>query len=290
MKKVFFITTAHLPDGLWFRDDEDFRVGMNFVAVQAWRSGVVILAFVLMSNHLHFVLIGTEESARGFINGLKARYSHYLRMKYGCREFLRRNDVDFREISPQEDEALERAIAYVQMNPVAANICLHPTQYPWGTGNVFFRSDSPDGIPLQEYSGRALERLLHSNCENIPKIYCIGKDGFILPESYVDISYVETLFRTPNRLNYFQVNSSKAKRSLESTNRNIPAFRDQTIISMLPDMCYTLFRKKDISELNETELVVLVRQMKFRLCADVNQIARVLRLSYESVAKMLDQV
>ena len=110
MKKVFFITTAHLSEGLWFRDDEDFKVGMNFVAIQAWRSGVVILAFVLMSNHLHFVLIGTEESVSDFICGLKGRYSLFLRKKYGYKEFLRRNDVDIREID-FEDEALEKIAA-----------------------------------------------------------------------------------------------------------------------------------------------------------------------------------
>ena len=45
MKKCYLITTAHLEDGLWFLDDEDFRTGMNYVAIQATRSKVVVLAF-----------------------------------------------------------------------------------------------------------------------------------------------------------------------------------------------------------------------------------------------------
>lgn len=61
-----------------------------------------------MSNHVHFVLEGTEEDAR-------------------CvREFLRGNGVDIRLLE-LEGESLERAIAYVQMNCVAANICMHPS-------------------------------------------------------------------------------------------------------------------------------------------------------------------
>ena len=288
MKKVFFITTAHLSEGLWFRDDEDFKVGMNFVAIQAWRSGVVILSFVLMSNHLHFVLIGTEESVRDFICGLKGRYSLYLRKNYGYKEFLRRNDVDIREID-FEDEALERAIAYVQMNPVAANICLHPTQYRWGTGNAFFNGERTDGVPVGKYSGRALEKLLHSNSTNLPTNYIIGANQYVLPESYVDVAGVEKLFRTPGRMNYFLTNSAKARRRLEKMDNNLPAFRDQVITNAIPDLLSNLFKKRSQTELNEKELIEFLRQLMFRFCADVHQISRITGLSYEEIARLLDK-
>ena len=35
MKKIYLLTTAHLEDGLWFRDEEDFKVAMNYLAIQA---------------------------------------------------------------------------------------------------------------------------------------------------------------------------------------------------------------------------------------------------------------
>lgn len=35
MKKIFLLTTEHLEDGLWFRDEEDFKVAMNYVAIEA---------------------------------------------------------------------------------------------------------------------------------------------------------------------------------------------------------------------------------------------------------------
>ena len=62
MKRIYLLTTEHLKKGLWFREDEDFRVAMNFVAIQAAASPeVLVLAFILMSNHVHFVLKGKEE-------------------------------------------------------------------------------------------------------------------------------------------------------------------------------------------------------------------------------------
>ena len=51
MKKIYLLSTDHLEDGLWFRDDEDFCVAMNYVAIQAASSPeVAVLAFILMSN------------------------------------------------------------------------------------------------------------------------------------------------------------------------------------------------------------------------------------------------
>ena len=47
MKKIYLLSTDHLEDGLWFRDDEDFRVAMNYVAIQAASSPEVAVLAVL---------------------------------------------------------------------------------------------------------------------------------------------------------------------------------------------------------------------------------------------------
>ena len=124
------MTTDHLESRIWFRDDDDFVVGMNHVAIQAFVTQVTVLAFILMSNHVHFVLYGTWDDCEAFIDGFKARYSQYLYRKYGIREQLRRNDYEIKEL-PYDDEAFEKAVAYTNMNCVAANICLYANQYPW---------------------------------------------------------------------------------------------------------------------------------------------------------------
>lgn len=289
MRKLWLITTDHLEVGLWFRDEEDFKVGMNYVAIQAHVSNVVIIAFILMSNHLHFIVAAnSRKEAEAFIEALKHRYSLYYRRKYGVKEFLRDNGVRV-DLILAEDEGAEQAIAYVQMNCVAANICAHPSQYAWGTGNLFFNQVKPDGKRLGSFSKRALKRLLHSDIETLPGDWLIGADGYILPQNYVDVSFVEACYRTPKRMNYFLVNSSKAKKRLEA-DEHLPAFRDQVILAALPDLCQSLFGKRLFSELNESEQKECVRQIRFRFSAHVNQIARVCDLSYEEVARLMDSV
>ena len=134
--EFYLISTSHLEDDLWFREESDFKEGMNAVAVTVCLTRIQILAFILMSNHVHFVVQGTREESLRFITLFKRQYSSYLRRKYGVKEALRGNAVDIRQVK-LEDESLQRAIAYVLMNCVSANICVHSSLYPWGRGRSF---------------------------------------------------------------------------------------------------------------------------------------------------------
>lgn len=285
--EFWFISTDHLTDRIWFRDDDDFKMGMNLVAVLACVLSVNVLAFILMSNHVHFVLACPYEKAEAFIEEYKRRYSQYLSRKYRLKETLRR--VGYR-IDPVDgnDESLECVVAYVQMNSVAANITLTPNGYLWGTGDVFFAESKGSRHRLEKYSKRALRRMLHSKVK-LPPNLLLSDSGYILPESYVDVQFVETLFRTPKRMLYFLQSSSKAKRRL-SSEENLPAIRDQVIVSAIPDLCQSLFGKPDIASLTEAEKSELLKQLRYRFSSYVNQLARVTGMSYETVVRLLDKV
>lgn len=288
MMGLYLLSTDHLEKELWFREEEDFKAAMNYIAIQAaCHPEIVVFAFILMSNHIHLILKGTPEGGKEFMNGLKQRYSKYIRYKYGIVEFLRRNAVDVKYI-PYENEAPEKAIAYVQMNCVAANICLYPGQYPWGTGNIFFNRTVSKGTRIGEMSERARFRLFHTGCKTLPEDWLINDDGYILPQSYVDVKAVETVFRTPKRMIFFQQTSSKARKRLESVHENLPAFRDQSILLILPDLCRSLFQKECLEDLSAGELLEMARQLRFRFSANVHQVARVCRLTYTEAARLFE--
>ena len=286
MKKYYLISSEHLEDGLWFRDDRDYMVAMNHMAIEAsrFKGVVVVLAFVLMSNHVHVLLFGRKEDIIAFIISFKRRYSHYFSSRYGKNKLLKDNDFDIAEIS-REDDGLERVIAYVQMNPVSARICSHPTQYQWGSGCSFFNSKKISGKCLGDISDRTKRRLFHSHC-SLPAGWIIGDDGFVLPENYVDVKWVERLFRTPTRMNFFYSGSSKARKRLEPGFEDLPAFRDQTILQALPDMCRSLFQKENFESLSGQERKELFLQIRYRFSADITQIARVCGVTYAEAAKI----
>lgn len=289
MRRIYFVTTQHLEDALWFRDEDDFRVAMNYVAIEsARRPEVVVLAFVLMSNHVHFVLKGGEEDVTMFVNEFKRRYSVYFQSKYKSHALLRRKGMRVSEI-PYNDEAVEKVIAYTLMNPVAANICAFCNQYSWGTGNLFFNLAKADGVAVRTLSARGRERLFHTNSSIVPADWLVSPEGYILPQNYVDVEAVERIFRTPQRFGYFLRSSSKAQRRMEA-DENLPAFRDQTILSALPDLCRSLFQKDSFGELSTKDQAEFARQIKFRFSADAHQIARVCGITYAAAAELLESV
>ena len=97
------VTTDHLVDRIWFLDDDDYKAGMNGVAVTAHQMNMEVLAFILMSNHVHFVLYTDREDALRFINEFKRNHSAYLQRRYGFKEHLRNNDVEVQKVGLEDD-------------------------------------------------------------------------------------------------------------------------------------------------------------------------------------------
>ena len=283
--KYWLVTTDHLEDDLWFRDDDDFRRGMNGVAVLAAHEPVFVLAFILMSNHVHFVLAGERKDAESFINKFKCAHSRYLQQKYGVKEPLRGNKVHIAELE-SEGEAREKALAYTQMNCVAANICAFPSAYPWGSGACFFNATSPRGVLVKDLSKSKRFQILHSKIA-IPETWRID-NGYVTPESYVAVKAVESIFGTPKRMNYFLRNSSKAKLRMESGESSLPSFRDQLVVAAIPDICWTLFKKNSFKSLSDSEKGESLRQIRFRFGSNVHQMARTTGQTYDEVARLLD--
>ena len=285
--EFWFVTTDHLTKKIWFRDEEDFKMGMNLVAVLAVALDVDVLSFILMSNHVHFVLCCSKAKAHQFIKEFKKRHSQYMNKKYGVKELLRRVHVQVDPVSGA-DESLEWVIAYTNMNSVAAGICLAPTGYTWGTGDTFFKAKPAKGRRIGTYSERARVALLHST-QPMPPHLLVGDDGYILPDSYVDVERVQNLYHTPKRMNYFLVNSSKAKRRLDAKD-NAPNFRDQVILPAIGDLCQSLFQKSSLEALTQDELAELLKQLRYRFSSHANQLARVTGIPYQKVVDLLDKV
>lgn len=284
-KRFYLISTSHLEDRIWFQDEDDFKAAMNMVAVAAYVCRIKVLNFILMSNHVHFVVQAGAEGARQFIDYFKLLYSKYMRNKYGLAKYLRGNTSDIRETSAC-NESLERAIAYVHMNCVAANICTHPSQYPWGCGSVFFYPRrSAMGVPLSSLSQRECIRQIHSNVQ-LPPDYMLTHEGFINPGSYVPVSFVENLFRSPKRFQFFLNNSFKAKNRMAMD--AMPSFRDHVILSGLSDLCHSLFRKTAVEELSDPEKSEMLKQLRFRFSADLAQLSRVTGIPYPDVCSLVE--
>ena len=57
-KPFHHLHTTPIEDDVLFTDEKDFILVNNMIAISALRAGCKILAFAIMSNHLHFILEG----------------------------------------------------------------------------------------------------------------------------------------------------------------------------------------------------------------------------------------
>ncbi len=286
--KYYLVTTNHFSEKLLFKDDEDYKAGMNFTPLAARAIDVLVLAFILMSTHMHYVLrCNNKEEALAFITKLKLLYGGYFGNKYGQRTYLRRLKVDIQELDT-EDEIPEWAIAYVLMNSVAAKISLDAAGYPWGSGACYFNQTAIRGTRLDNMSWRAIVAKVHSKLETEPG-WIMADEGYIDPRSYIPVKLVEKLYGTPSRMMYFLKNSSKAKKRLE-TSAGLPAFSDKVVLGGVQDLCATLFGKLSPDSLADDEKTELVKQLQRRFSADIDQICRTTGISHSDAVRMLDSM
>lgn len=111
--------------------DDDRRVYLRWLGEYAGRFGLELIAYCLMSNHLHLVAIphGDESLAKA-VGRTNLRYTQYVN------RFHRRSGHLWqgRFFSSALDEVyFWQAVAYVERNPVRAKLVRRAWRYPWSS-------------------------------------------------------------------------------------------------------------------------------------------------------------
>ena len=145
MKKREFCTYYHVcTDGnqlSWmFKDDEDFRNGINRLAICSFVLGLSVVSFILMDNHVHFIFYGTLAQCKEFTSRYKSAISKWIADKYGISGYL--SNLSTEIIPIDSEEALMETVAYIDRNSIMAGYKFLPCDYPWGSAKYIFREES----------------------------------------------------------------------------------------------------------------------------------------------------
>ncbi|MDP3730404.1 MAG: transposase [Candidatus Omnitrophota bacterium] len=114
-----------------FDDDSDRRRYLIWMDEYSRKYNLLIIAYCLMSNHVHFIVIPSDEYsiARTF-NTAHMRYSQYRNKKMGTAGHLWQG----RFFSCVMDEKhLAAAARYIERNPVRAHIAKKAYDYVWSS-------------------------------------------------------------------------------------------------------------------------------------------------------------
>ena len=283
-KRFYHVYTKGLERDIIFRERADYVTGMNYVPVSLTGLDLKLLAFVLMSNHSHFVFYGSKEEIMRFINMYKRLVSRYISNKYGDRKLLRAIETGCTEID-LNNEGLKRITAYVLNNPVKAGVNCLPQNYEWGSGACYFSNIDvyAETVPLSYMSVREQIRLLRSETK-VNQNYRVCSSGYVLPASYVDVQFIENLFRRAGSFEYFL---SKTVRTY-TEREGVMTYSDTLVMNALSELLEKKYEALGVDELSMDVRRKLVIELRKQFNSPPKQLARVLKCSLSEVVNLLN--
>jgi len=114
-----------------FNSDSDRNTYLQFIKEELERCEIDVLAWCLMTNHVHFVAV--PHNASSFAKGFGEAHKRYTRMKNfteGVRGYLFQGRFGSCVL---DERHLLAAVRYVENNPVAVGIVKNAWEYPWSS-------------------------------------------------------------------------------------------------------------------------------------------------------------
>ena len=285
-----FSTDGTAQDVL-FRDRDDFVAGMNRIYTVARKYGIIVLAFCLMDNHLHFILHSGFDACNRFAHEYVRQTSMSIARRYGLSNELRCLPIHHQTIT--DDGYLKTAICYVIKNPVVAGLPFLPHDYPWSSGPLYFRGENTWARPgwiehkktLTGMSAQRREDEFHTK-EPLPDSLEVW-GNLILPTNYVPVDIVERLFRSYRSFNFFLCRTKEE--DVESRGGAISrlSLPDAEMRQHKREIMQELFGRISSRELDTAQRLRLARELRRRFNSSPKQIARMVGLRGDQVEAFL---
>ncbi len=117
-----------------FFDDMDRRAYLALLANRCARNNVKCLAWCLMDNHIHLILVPlTADGLRATLSGVHTAYSQRINALQGVSGHLFQGRYSS---YPMDDAHLMIALRYVENNPVAAGLVAHAEDWRWSSARA----------------------------------------------------------------------------------------------------------------------------------------------------------
>jgi REP element-mobilizing transposase RayT len=192
-----------------FRSFSDYVFGVFAMVLAAIRSKSVILAFALMSDHVHVAILSSSYST--FVSLFRNSYNRHFNMKYlrtgplGERGFYYKPLIGTNHIVA--------AISYVLRNPIHHGICKSPFEYEFTSSTCYFNkffcrklTYFPTRMGIREMEKKGL--LSRNSIAEIPDEYRFDENGQLCFNDFVDIPFVENHYVSGRRFSYYMTRPS----------------------------------------------------------------------------------
>ena len=267
-----------------FKNDNDFIGGVNRIAICLHSQDLVVIAFILMDTHVHFILYGTMPDCKSFINKYKMLTGRWISEKYGMPSYIK--DLTFSIIGLKSEEDIMEAIAYVDRNSIMAGYSQLPSAYPWGSARYMFNDSykyaGNEFSSLKGCSDRE-KRVILSSRIKVPDYWEFNSEQMINPLCFFNPKNGEQIFRTPIRYLYFLSKKVEGKIDIGLSQGRKSFIPDKELRLVAEDICATLFQGKSLSLIDVKSRLVIARKLRYEYAATHKQISRIVNLSYDLI-------
>ena len=286
----FFHVCSKPVDVILFTDDLDRKTVLLYLALAAWESSVAILAYAIMSNHIHVLFAGNVPE-QFYLNFIK-RVNAYL---------ARRGDRERR--LPEEPTIVPvtsliqfmNVTAYVIRNQYVVDQTANPVSLIWSSGYLYFNSVLRQLMGEVKYtsadtlSGRKLMKLSHSKelSQYIGKMMFLN--DFPAPSSFVDYELVERLFSSARQ--FFSIVFRNVEGQVETAlmlGEN-PVVPDEEMLRLMWKYCRNEWGVQGFRDLTAAQRIDLAKHMKYAYHSSNGQVARISGLTRKEIDTLFPQ-
>ena len=268
-----------------FEDEADFRFAMNLVAFCTWQiSGVIVLTFEIMKNHLHVVMSGERDRLFEWFSLFKRRLQRYLAEK-GVVKNLSGFEASLFPIDNLE--TLRNTIAYVNRNGYLVDARYTPFSYPWGANRFFCNPDIPflQEISYRDLTFREKRQLFRSHAIDYPDDHLV-MDGYILPTSYCNLALAEMMFQSARSYFFLLSRNVEVYRGIAAQLGDLVYYTDDELFLVVRQLCKDAYGNSRPASLPKDAKLEIAKKMHFNYQAGNKQIQRMLRLEERDVVAL----
>ncbi len=165
----------------------DYKAYLELLAEWSDKAGTAVWAYCLMPNHVHLILVPSEQDGlRGALGETHRRYSRLINHREGWRGHLWQERF---HSFPMDEAHLLACARYVELNPVRAKLAKRPEGWKWSSAAAHL-DGADDGLavvkPLLDLApdwrgllkGGLKEPALDEIRRHVQSGHPLGSDGF----------------------------------------------------------------------------------------------------------------
>ena len=251
--------------------DGDYKEMTNSIALSATESGAVVVAYAIMSNHLHNLLATTRDKCLSFIDLMQKRIAYFCRKAGRAIPLVNFKIAEIENLRQMRDE-----IAYIIRNPYAVRSDVNPFSYPWCTGYLYFNGLLPamtQGVPAAELPIRTRREIKHVRDADIhPSLTVL--DGVIVPSSFVNYSVGMSMFENARQFIWWATRNVEAYTATAARLGESALLTDEEVYLIAVKYSLREFGTDKPRLLPQDDKTKLIRTLKYEFGATNKQLSR----------------